>query len=312
MSTREKVVVGIDGSDGSRAALEFAMDEAARRGAAVRVVWAIPETGYWAASYGMSPALVGELGADLEKIGRQMVDYVVAGRDGALTDVPVEVWAVPGPAAAVLVEQAAEADLLVVGHRGRGALRSVVLGSVGMQCVLHARGPGDGRAARRAGELRPAMTADGVRRPVVAGVDGSECALQAVRWAAAEAARRHLPLRLVAAHTWPAGGLVGDPGLGMCTQAGCPVVVVRGADVDPTAPRCEPVVVGVDGSPDLVVQKLVVRDRPARALVDESRGAQLVVVGSRGRGGLRGLLLGSVSQQLLHHAHCPVAVVRAG
>jgi len=73
MSTREKVVVGIDGSDGSRAALEFAMDEAARRGAAVRVVWAIPETGYWAASYGMSPTLVGELGADLEKVGRQMV-----------------------------------------------------------------------------------------------------------------------------------------------------------------------------------------------------------------------------------------------
>ena len=64
--------------------------------------------------------------------------------------------------------------------------------------------------------------------------------------------------------------------------------------------------------PDLVVRKLVVRDRPARSLVDESRRAQLVVVGSRGRGGLRGLLLGSVSQQLLHHAHCPVAVVRAG
>ena len=141
MSTREKVVVGIDGSDGSRAALEFAMAEAARRGAAVRVVWAIPETGYWAASYGMSPTLVGELGADLEKVGRQMVDDVVASRDGALTDVPVEVWAVPGPAAAVLVEQAAEADLLVVGHRGRGALRSAVLGSVGMQCVLHAPGP---------------------------------------------------------------------------------------------------------------------------------------------------------------------------
>lgn len=301
------------------------------------------------------------------------------------------------------------------------------------------------------------MTVDGVRHPVVAGVDGSECALQAVRWAAAEAALRRLPLRLVAAHTWPAGGLVGNPGLGidpqvvlrdavrgrlaaaeaavaevvpdspavkveqveqvevegdpvavlageseratllvlgdrglggftglligsvavaLCTQAGCPVVVVRGPEVDPTVPRREPVVVGVDGSqageaavafaaeaaalrgvplvavrawrdipvdpavaslvgwdavesgerealaerlaglrtshPDLVVHKVVVRDRPARALVDESRGAQLVVVGSRGRGGLRGLLLGSVSQQLLHHAHCPVAVVRGG
>jgi nucleotide-binding universal stress UspA family protein len=286
------------------------------------------------------------------------------------------------------------------------------------------------------------------RSRIVAGVDGSECALTAVRWAAAEAARRRLPLRLVAAHMWPAGGLAGDPGLGVdprtvlrdvvlghlavaaveaavapglvveqaavegdpvavleaeSQQAGlvvlgdrglggftgllmgsvavalsahgaCPVVVVRGIETDPAVPRPEPVVVGVDGSPggaaavafaaeaaelrgvplvavhawrdvlvdatlaplvdwdavesderevlaerlagipsrhpDLVVRKLVVRDRPARALVEESRGAQLVVVGSRGRGGVRGLLLGSVSQQLLHHAHCPVAVVR--
>jgi nucleotide-binding universal stress UspA family protein len=141
MSTRDKVVVGIDGSDGSRAALEFAMAEAARRGAAVRVVWAIPETGYWATSYGMSPALIGELGADLEKVGRQMVDDVVAERGGTVSGVAVEVRAIPGPPAAVLVEQAAEADLLVVGHRGRGGLRSAVLGSVGMQCVLHAPGP---------------------------------------------------------------------------------------------------------------------------------------------------------------------------
>ena len=289
------------------------------------------------------------------------------------------------------------------------------------------------------------------RRPVVAGVDGSECGLQAVRWAAAEAVRRRRPLRLVAAHAWPAGGLVGDPGLGvdpravvrdvvlghldvaareavhvagnlsvervevtgfpervleaesrraelvvvgdrglggftglligsvgvaLAAHAACPVVVVRGAEPDQAAPLPEPVVVGVDGSPesegalafafaaadlrrvplvavhawwdlvveptmgplvdwdaveadehevlaerlagwaemypDVPVRRLVVRDRPARALVEESGRSQLVVVGSRGRGGLRGMLLGSVSQALLHHAHCPVAVVRQG
>ena len=292
------------------------------------------------------------------------------------------------------------------------------------------------------------VQAGGSGRPVVAGVDGSECALQAVRWAAAEAVRRRRPLRLVAAHAWPAGGLVGDPGLGVDPQAvlrdvvrghlataataaataspellveqvevtglpvpvlqgesaraelvvlgdrglggftglligsvavalaahaACPVVVVRGAEPDRPAPR-EPVVVGVDGSPaseaavafafdaaalrgvplvavhtwqdtlvdptlaplidwkaaeadergvlaerlagwaekypDVEVRLLVTRDRPARALVEESGRAQLVVVGSRGRGGLAGMLLGSVSQALLRHAACPVVVTR--
>ena len=129
MDTRSRIVVGVDGSDGSRAALEYAMDEAARRGSGVRVVWAIPETGYWAASYGMTPALIDELGKDLEKAGREMVDSVVADGGKALAGVPVDVLAVPGPAAAVLVGQAAEADLLVVGHRGLGGLRSAMLGA---------------------------------------------------------------------------------------------------------------------------------------------------------------------------------------
>jgi nucleotide-binding universal stress UspA family protein len=137
---KERIVVGVDGSDGSRAALEFAMDEAQRRGCGVRVVWAIPETGYWAAAYGMTPPLVRALGRDLEKAGQEMVDSVVADRE-ARAAVPVEVCAVPGPAAAVLIGQAAEADLLVVGHRGLGGLRSAVLGSVGLQCILHAPGP---------------------------------------------------------------------------------------------------------------------------------------------------------------------------
>jgi nucleotide-binding universal stress UspA family protein len=83
MDTRSRIGVGVDGSDRSRAALEYAMDEAARRGSGVRVVSAIPETGYWAAAYGMTPALICELGKDLERAGRDMADAVVAGHADA-------------------------------------------------------------------------------------------------------------------------------------------------------------------------------------------------------------------------------------
>ena len=80
MSALGTIVVGVDGSDCSRAALEFALDEAVRRGAAVRVVLAMPEADYWATAYGMSPSLVDEMSADLEKVGRDMVDAVVRER----------------------------------------------------------------------------------------------------------------------------------------------------------------------------------------------------------------------------------------
>jgi nucleotide-binding universal stress UspA family protein len=141
MSTQATIVVGVDGSDCSRTALEFALDEAVLRGAAVRVVAALPEADYWAASYGMSPSLLDELAADMEKMTRAMVDDVIRQRGGPVADLPVDVGAIPGGAGRVLVEQSRDADMLVVGHRGRGGLRSAVLGSVGLQCVLHAPVP---------------------------------------------------------------------------------------------------------------------------------------------------------------------------
>ena len=141
MSTQGTIVVGLDGSDCSRTALEFALDEAVLRGAGLRVVAAAPEADYWATSYGLSQSLLEELAADLEKTTRAMVDAVVRERGGAAADVPVQVRAVPGTPGQVLVDQSRDADMLVVGHRGRGGLRSAVLGSVGLQCVLHATVP---------------------------------------------------------------------------------------------------------------------------------------------------------------------------
>jgi nucleotide-binding universal stress UspA family protein len=141
MSPQGTIVVGVDGSDCSRAALEFALDEAVLRGAGVRVVAAAPEADYWATSYGLSPSLLDEITADLEKSAQAMVDEVVRRRGDVVAEVPVSVSVLGGAPGRVLVDQSRDADMLVVGHRGRGGIRSAVLGSVGLQCVLHATVP---------------------------------------------------------------------------------------------------------------------------------------------------------------------------
>jgi nucleotide-binding universal stress UspA family protein len=141
MAGRGTIVVGIDGSDFSRCALEFALEEAVRRNADVRAVWAFPAPEYWVGAYGLSGTVIEDMSGELQRTARETVDAVQRERGGALADVAVDVRAIAGPAAPVLVEQARDADLLVVGHRGRGGFRSAVLGSVGLQCVLHAHCP---------------------------------------------------------------------------------------------------------------------------------------------------------------------------
>ena len=135
------VVVGVDGSPESRAALRFALEDAHRRGARVKAVTAYLSPEYWAASYGLSALpTIEEVVEDNVIVAREALQAVVAGAPG-LADVPVDIVALPGAPAKVLLEQAQDAELLVVGHRGRGGFKSAVLGSVGMHCVLHATVP---------------------------------------------------------------------------------------------------------------------------------------------------------------------------
>ncbi len=134
-----EVVVGVDGSPGSRSALEFALRDAARRGARLRVVTAVRPPEYWASPYGPipvppTPAKLDDVAADV----RRLVGETTA-RLGV--EVPVEVTVDHGSPAPVLLDAAAGAALLVLGHRGRGVLAGAVLGSVGLRCVLHADCP---------------------------------------------------------------------------------------------------------------------------------------------------------------------------
>jgi nucleotide-binding universal stress UspA family protein len=138
---RPTIFVGVDGSPAARAALGYALDDAARRIARVRVVCVFEEPDYWAVAYGMSaPAPLQEVTVGLEKAAQQVVEEVCAD-DPRRAAVPVDVLVVTGSPANVLLEQSRDAELLVLGHRGRGGFASAMLGSVGLQCVLHGSGP---------------------------------------------------------------------------------------------------------------------------------------------------------------------------
>jgi nucleotide-binding universal stress UspA family protein len=135
---------------------------------------------------------------------------------------------------------------------------------------------------------------------IVVGTDGSACATAAVRWAAREAALRRAPLRVLLAHDtqWPGPDYGGEPGLGTLDPEQADEMLEAGVDA-----ACL-----VDGGIEIRPQRVVGCAVPA--LLSASDGAGLLVVGNRGRGGFTSLLLGSVSQQVASHAHCPVAVVR--
>jgi nucleotide-binding universal stress UspA family protein len=173
--------------------------------------------------------------------------------------------------------------MVVVGQRGRGGLPGSLLGSTGQQVCAHARG----RVVVVRGHWHPA--AEYIPGPVVVGADGSDGSLAAITFAAEEAMLREVPLLAVCA-------LADSPGsLGGASQ------IQEAVDQDIALREKE--------YPELTILRQVTFGQPRTALLDATSGAQLLIVGSRGRGGLKDMLLGSVSQAMLHHARCPVGVV---
>jgi len=146
MDERARVVVGVDGSAGARTALEFALQDAARRDAVLDVVSVAVTSEYWPIGIGMASSGVAvptreQVVDAVQREAEQLVTDVVGERNATAARMDVRVRAVPGPPAATLIQQAQGADLLVVGHRGRGGFASATLGSVSLQCVLHATCP---------------------------------------------------------------------------------------------------------------------------------------------------------------------------
>jgi nucleotide-binding universal stress UspA family protein len=142
MDNEGLIVVGVDGSPSARTALQFALEEATRRSARVRAVIAYRPPEYWPVTSAMAVSPRSEpLAEAAQRIIDQTVAEVIAASGRAEQAVPVDVRVLLGNPARVLLEQAAGADLLVVGHRGLGGFASMTLGSVGLQCVLYAPCP---------------------------------------------------------------------------------------------------------------------------------------------------------------------------
>ncbi|GAA4733962.1 universal stress protein [Modestobacter marinus] len=297
-----RVVVGVDGSPGSRAALVYAWAAAARRGADLEVVatWSVQTV--WVGGYPLGVPSISAVREEMESRVQAMVDEVrgdpaVAAVPGA-ADVRVTTAVSVGPAAQELVDASADADLVVVGNRGRGAVRSVVLGSVALHCVTHARCP--------VVVVHPSSTGHARRRPVIVGIDGSAASRAALLAGVAEAAR--LGTDVVAVTTYQ----MADHWMALST-----VVVPTAEEVRWDLQRggeamLEDVLeehrTGSGGrSPDARV--VVAEGAPADILGQWAAGAALLVVGSRGHGALRGLLLGSVALACAMHASGAVMVV---
>lgn len=290
------VVVGYDGSAGSDEALHWAVDEARGRRARLRVVsvfgWAPygPPVGIGRVQAMPDPR---ELGEEVATRGRARAQQLAPQLEVS-TAVHVDLGA-----AEALVRESDRAQLLVVGSRGRGGFAALVLGSTSTGVAMRASCPVV-VVHRGRGGADPSAPGG----PVVVGVDGSELSERAVGWAFDAAARRGVGL--VAVHAWQ------PPWATEVEWALADLDLVRALRQSAAVTLAESLAGWSQERPDVPVEQRVVRAHPVRALTDASGEAQLLVVGSRGRGGFAGSLLGSVSQAALHHADCPVVVVRGG
>jgi nucleotide-binding universal stress UspA family protein len=279
------VVVGADGSESALRAVRWAARTAASRGLGLPVVHAYG---------GVDPSLVADASMwrryeqDLLDHAREQASRAVAVAHEAAPSVSVTKELVDGVAAPALLERAAD-TLLVVGEQGAGGLGGTLVGSVASSVAAHAVGPVV--VVRGDEPTEPAA-------PVVVGVDGSPASDAAIDFAVAAADLARCPL--VAVHTW------WDPLFDPVTE---PLLGWEEIVDDERRVLAEQLAGRRAAYPDLAMSTVVERSHPSQALLDRAHGARLVVVGSRGRGGFTGLLLGSVGRAMVHRAPCPVAVV---
>ena len=266
-----RVLVGIDGSEQALAAVRAAAADAARRDVPLHIIHAF----IWSSLH----VNVGSVAPDLPGTGLrdQAEDLLAEAAAEAAKTAPqirVSTHLIDGAATPVLLEESDPTTLLVLGDRGLGGFSGLIIGSVAVHAAAHARSP-----------ILVVRGAEPTAGPVVVGVDSSEQSRLAIGFAFEESAQRGA--ELIALH------------------------VSKDLDAEGAQQALTKALSGWQQKyPAVVVKPELVRGDPRHELVERSKNAQLMVVGASGRDTVKGLLLGSVSQNLIHHAECPVLVVR--
>ena len=297
MTAAAPLTVGFDGSPSSRDALAWGLSEAALRGRNLRVVYCLVSPITMA---GVEFAPVPDLALldSLRAAAHTLIDEAVATARTACANirgvagVEVDGRVIIGSPSGVLIEEGDTSELLVVGSRGYGGFRGLLLGSVGVQTASHARCP----------TVVVRGPAPETARSVVVGVDGSEVSHHALGFAFNLASRHGWDL--IAVHAWelPAYDLLAAP------AGPAPALFSEIADEELRLAAEQLAGFGAQ-YPDVSVEERIIKAPPIFTLLEAAEGAACLVVGSRGRGEVMGTLLGSVSQGVLHRATIPVAVV---
>lgn len=284
------VVVGYDRSPASSAALDWAVAEAVREDAPLRIA----EVFELVITVEPSPGKVAPLAA--LRTGREReLEALSASIQLRHPHLQVETVLLEGSPAPALIEETEQARMVVLGSRGLGGFTGMLVGSVAVQVSSHAHCP----IVVVPPDTAPTPPSGAT---VVVGVDGSKLSAKAADFAFEQAELLHA--RVIAVHAWSSPFSTYENGKGE--------LVFDNEDVRKASEvMIAEAMAGLRADhPDIEVTLQLIPGHAARAILQEANSADLIVVGSRGRGGFAGLLLGSTSQQVLHHAPCPVAIVR--
>jgi nucleotide-binding universal stress UspA family protein len=281
---RGRIVVGVDGSVAGELALQWAVQEARTRRLDIDVVHA------WSPPLSIYPVDLAVDAAVYRAAGADVLARALAGVDDLDGDLHITSHLTEADAAHALIEASAGAELLVVGSRGRGGFAGLFLGSVSRSCLHLAAVPT---------VVVPPQWEQRATRSIAVGVDGSDPSRAALAWALAEAAAHGARLRIV--NVYDLAPYISTLGTAVAPDS---ELIDKSSRVLLEEMTADAQDAGVE------IEVISASGPTAKTLLGVASGDDLLVVGSRGLGGLRRLLLGSVSEHCVHHSSCPVAVVR--